>query len=116
MKITTNQGLLVKIQITEKAKHKLIELGVGEERFLRIAVQSGGCAGNSYNATIEDEQTEKDDVYFEEDTIRVVADQYSSIFLDGLRIDYSDDLIEPGFRLTNQNVEGSCGCGASFSV
>jgi iron-sulfur cluster assembly protein len=36
--------------------------------------------------------------------------------LDGLTIDFSDDLIEPGFRLTNANAKGSCGCGSSFST
>ena len=27
-----------------------------------------------------------------------------------------NDLIEPGFRLTNANAKGSCGCGSSFST
>ena len=104
------------ISITEKAKKQLSDLGVNDSKYLRISVQSGGCSGNSYDATIEDEIKDQDEVFFEEDSIRVIADQYSSLFIDGLNIDYSDDLIEPGFRLTNKNAKGSCGCGASFSV
>ena len=51
-----------------------------------------------------------------EDKLRIVSDKVSSIYLDGLTIDFSDDLIEPGFRLTNANAKGSCGCGSSFST
>ena len=39
----------------------------------------------------------------------------SAVFLDGLHIDFSDDLIRSGFRFTNPNASGSCGCGASFA-
>ena len=104
------------ISITEKAKGKLEALGVNDGKYLRISVASGGCSGNSYDATIEEELSEKDDVYYDQDNIKVIADQYSSLFIDGLNIDFSDDLIESGFRLTNGNAKGSCGCGASFSV
>lgn len=104
------------ITLTTKAKTQLNKMGVDENKYLRISVQSGGCSGNSYDATIEEELKEQDDIYYDEGAIRVIADQYSSLFIDGLNIDYSDDLIEPGFRLTNGNASGSCGCGASFSV
>ena len=60
--------------------------------------------------------SEVDDVYYEDGPLRIVSDKVSSIYLDGLTIDFSDDLIEPGFRLTNGNAKGSCGCGSSFST
>ena len=37
-------------------------------------------------------------------------------FLDGLEIDYSDDLIRSGFRFKNPRAGGSCGCGSSFKA
>tara|TARA_B110000014_G_scaffold190624_1_gene139397 strand:- start:693 stop:1004 length:312 start_codon:yes stop_codon:yes gene_type:complete len=91
-------------------------MGISDEIFLRIGVKSGGCSGNSYDAVLDDNMQEVDDVYYTEDKLRIVSDKVSSIYLDGLTIDFSDDLIEPGFRLTNANAKGSCGCGSSFST
>ena len=104
------------IKVTKNAKSKLYEMGVSEEMFLRIGVKSGGCSGNTYDATLDDNMTEVDEVYFSDGNLRIVSDKVSSVFLDGLTIDFSNDLIEPGFRLTNSNAKGSCGCGSSFST
>mgnify|MGYP006109842711 FL=1 len=104
------------IKVTEKARLRLHDMGISDEIFLRIGVKSGGCSGNSYDAVLDDNMQEVDDVYYTEDKLRIVSDKVSSIYLDGLTIDFSDDLIEPGFRLTNANAKGSCGCGSSFST
>ena len=104
------------IKVTEKARLRLHDMGVSDEIFLRIGVKSGGCSGNSYDAVLDDNMQEVDDVYYTEDKLRIVSDKVSSVYLDGLTIDFSNDLIEPGFRLTNANAKGSCGCGSSFST
>ena len=104
------------IKVTENAKSKLYEMGVSEETFLRIGVKSGGCSGNTYDAILDDNMSEVDEVYFTDGNLRIVSDKVSSVFLDGLTVDFSDDFIEPGFRLTNSNAKGSCGCGSSFST
>ena len=54
-------------------------------------------------------------VVFENNGLKIICDEGSSLFLEGLSIDYSDDLIRSGFRFTNPNASGSCGCGASFA-
>jgi len=33
-----------------------------------------------------------------------------------ITIDFSDDMLNGGFKITNPNAERSCGCGTSFSV
>ncbi len=104
------------IKVTDKAKTQLLDMGISDEIFLRIGVSSGGCSGNTYDATLDDVMNDVDEVYFEDGQLRVVADKVSSVYLDGLTIDFSDDLIEPGFRLKNVNAKGSCGCGSSFST
>jgi len=104
------------IKVTDKAKTQLLGMGISDEIFLRIGVSSGGCSGNTYDATLDDNMSSVDEVYYSEDKLRIVSDKVSSVFLDGLTIDFSDDLIEPGFRLTNTNAKGSCGCGSSFST
>ena len=57
-----------------------------------------------------------DQLVYQEDDLRVVADRRSAPYLDGLEIDYSDDLVRSGFRLKNPSAAKSCGCGASFAV
>ena len=52
------------IKVTENAKSKLYEMGVSEETFLRIGVKSGGCSGNTYDAILDDNMSEVDEVYF----------------------------------------------------
>ena len=104
------------IKITEKAKQRLHDMGISDKIFLRIGVRSGGCSGNTYDAVLDDSMQEVDEVYYTDNKLRIVSDKVSSIYLDGLTIDFSDDLIEPGFRLTNSNAKGSCGCGSSFST
>ena len=104
------------IKVTETAKSKLYDMGVSDNVFLRIGVRSGGCSGITYDAVLDQTMSEVDEVYYTDDKLRIVSDKISSVYLNGLIIDFSNDLIEPGFRLTNSNAKGSCGCGSSFST
>jgi iron-sulfur cluster assembly protein len=104
------------IQISDRAKKQLSKLGVGRERFLRITVVPGGCSGNTYSAAVDDTLGENDKPVYEEGDLRVITGLRSAVHLDGLQIDYSDDLVHSGFRLTNPHAAKSCGCGASFAV
>lgn len=107
---------LLNITVTEKAKKRLREYSVGSDRFLRVGVTSGGCSGHTFEAVIDTIINDGDEVVYDEDDVRIVTDTRSSLFLDGLNVDFSDDLIQSGFRLTNRNASQSCGCGASFSA
>ena len=104
------------VKVTEKARTRLHDMGVSDEVFLRIGVTSGGCSGNTYDAVLDDDMKEVDDVYYEDGPLRIVSDKVSSIYLDGLTIDFSDDLIEPGFRVSKTNDKGSSGSGGSVST
>ena len=50
------------------------------------------------------------------ESVKIVCDPKSLLFLFGLQLDYSDALIGGGFSFQNPNAEGSCGCGKSFNV
>lgn len=103
------------IDITERAQSELAKLDLGENGFLRINVVPGGCSGMTYTAAVDTDFGSSDVRVFENDTLSIVTDEGSAIFLEGLHIDFSDDLIRSGFRFTNPNASGSCGCGASFA-
>ena len=106
----------MEIKVTEKAFKQLRDSGVSGENFLRLGVQQGGCAGLSYAAFIDDILAEADSVIYQQDNLRIVADNEYLHLIDGLNIDFSDDLIQPGFILKNPNSKKSCGCGASFKA
>ena len=103
------------ISITDRAKEELKKMDIGDGNFLRISVIPGGCSGMTYSAAVDSECKDSDEVLFKDEEISVVAESGTDMFLDGLNIDFSDDLIRRGFRFSNPNVGGSCGCGASFS-
>jgi iron-sulfur cluster assembly protein len=103
------------ITIKEMAEKMLnTKLAAGE--FLRVTVTEGGCAGLTYAAAVGREEQDGDVTVLTQGAIRVVSDATSSKYLDGLVIDYSDDLFKGGLKLTNANTKSTCGCGSSFSL
>lgn len=104
------------ISISDKAKTELKGMGVGGSQFMRISVVPGGCSGMSYAASIDSSLGEADELVYDADGLRVVSDKFSAMYLDGLQIDFTDDLIHSGFRFTNPKASQTCGCGASFKV
>jgi iron-sulfur cluster assembly protein len=103
------------ITIKEKAE-TMLNNKLAEGQFLRVVVKEGGCAGLTYGATITREMEEGDSVIYTIGTIRIVTDAASAKFLDGLVIDYSDELINGGLQFTNSNTKTTCGCGQSFNL
>ncbi len=103
------------INVTASAQKKLASM-VDENKFLRLGVKPGGCAGMTYSAVLDEADTANDEVVYENGPVRVLTHVRFLPLLDGLSIDYSDDLIRPGFVLTNPNVDQSCGCGSSFKT
>ena len=104
------------IKISDKARNMLRQQGADENRYVRVVVQSGGCAGMTYDAEIDDVRHDNEKIVLKDNGIIVITDDESLPYLHGLSIDYSDDLISAGFRFNNGSNESSCGCGASFSV
>ncbi|GMH67008.1 hypothetical protein TrRE_jg8984 [Triparma retinervis] len=100
----------------------LVEKKGGEDEgfVLRMGVRSGGCSGLSYvmDFVSAAEITEDDvvDTYDELPSLRCVVDPKSMLYLFGMELDYSDELIGGGFQFFNPNAEESCGCGKSFGV
>ena len=112
------------IQIKPKAMNRLMELKEKQddpsaELILRMGVRNGGCSGLSYvmDFSTKDEIQEDDEIdTYDEQGIQCVVDAKSILYLYGLELDYSDDLIGGGFKFFNPNAEENCGCGSSFGV
>jgi iron-sulfur cluster assembly protein len=82
---------------------------------LRVAVTDGGCSGYSYKLDF-DNQPQAGDTVLEFDGLKVYVDPASAQQLNGTVIDYEAALYGGGFKFTNPNATGTCGCGTSFSA
>jgi iron-sulfur cluster assembly protein len=81
----------------------------------RLGVQPSGCSGMSYTLEFDDAIGPEDELYHC-NGVQVAIARPSLTFLNGLSLDYSEDLMGGGFRFHNPNATQSCGCGNSFSV
>ena len=82
---------------------------------LRIAVIGGGCSGLQYKMDLVDGPRDRD-ILVPSNEVNVVIDPKSALFVSGSELDYSDDLQQGGFKVTNPNAVVTCSCGESFSA
>mmetsp|Transcript_31636 Transcript_31636/g.71107 ORF Transcript_31636/g.71107 Transcript_31636/m.71107 type:complete len:156 (+) Transcript_31636:278-745(+) len=97
------------------------KLGLEENQplHIRMGVRSGGCSGMSYVMDVCKPEDVTDDDHIEDwaaEKVRCVIDPKSLLYLFGLQLDYSNELIGGGFNFQNPNAETTCGCGKSFNV
>mmetsp|Transcript_1470 Transcript_1470/g.2096 ORF Transcript_1470/g.2096 Transcript_1470/m.2096 type:complete len:194 (-) Transcript_1470:189-770(-) len=110
------------ITITPNAEKRIAQLRPadspeGAELYLRMGVTSGGCSGMSYIMNvIEPEKIEGDDTIVKYDGFNCVIDAKSLLYIFGMTLDFSDELIGGGFKFFNPNAKDTCGCGTSFGV
>lgn len=110
----------VTLNVTEPAageikKFMTSEEGLPETAGLRVRVVPGGCSGFQYSLNIEEESRQGDFV-LEEKGVRLFVDMFSAQYLNGVQIDYVQNVMGSGFTFTNPNSTGSCGCGSSFTA
>lgn len=111
------------IILTEKAASevkKIIadQVAAGETRalHLRMRVVGGGCSGFQHKLDLDPEVNPKLDETFQIQGVPVAIDKRSLLYLDGVTVDFHDDLNKRGFSITNPSAKGTCGCGSSFSM
>ena len=112
------------ILITGSAMEQLARLCLeqGKNKVLRVGVRSGGCSGMSYTMDFvsSSEIKENDEIYNystpDGSNFSVICDPKSLLYIYGMQLDFSTELIGGGFNFTNPNATQTCGCGSSFSV
>lgn len=105
------------IEITENAVNKFKELQVrknAQASHLRLGIKGGGCSGFTYIIDFTD-KVESHDKTWEVNGLKIAVDPKSYLYLNNMKLDYIDDVVDSGFKFHNPNATGSCGCGKSVS-
>ena len=112
------------ILITNDAIEQIANLlkGQSDKKALRVGVRSGGCSGMSYTMDfIGTGEINPDDKVYDyslkaDQSFQVVCDPKSLLYIYGMQLDFSKELIGGGFNFVNPNASQTCGCGSSFAV
>ena len=112
------------ILITNDAIEQISNLlkGQSDKKALRVGVRSGGCSGMSYTMDfIGTNEINPDDKVYDyslkaDQSFQVVCDTKSLLYIYGMQLDFSKELIGGGFNFVNPNASQTCGCGSSFAV
>src|SRR3979409_834753 len=110
----------VTLNVTEPAAGEIKKFMAREEvppetAGLRVRVVPGGCSGFQYSLNIEEESRQGDFV-LDDKGVRLFVDMFSAQYLNGVEIDYVQNVMGSGFTFKNPNSTGSCGCGSPLNA
>jgi len=105
------------IQVTAAAQNRMhqqiADKGVAG---IRLSLRESGCSGLEYVMDFCDAPESGDHVLdFDGFSLFVDAASYEQA-LNGLVIDFEQDVLSSAFVFRNPNKKGECGCGVSFTV
>ncbi|MFZ4450815.1 iron-sulfur cluster insertion protein ErpA [Salibacterium aidingense] len=106
------------ITVTEAAAaqvKKMMEEEEDQNVKLRVGVKGGGCSGLSYGLGFDSEVEDTDHI-IEQSGLEVLIDNESADVLEGVVIDYKQNMMGGGFTIDNPNAIANCGCGSSFKT
>ena len=103
MKQTNINNDVISIAPKAAVRLKAVMESEGKSNFaLRMSVIGGGCSGMTYNMSFDDNKGEFDKVYTSQG-VEIYCDLQSWLYLKGTTIDFSDDILSGGFKITNPN-------------
>jgi iron-sulfur cluster assembly accessory protein len=105
--------LTLTAKAVEMVKEAMVKENLGGYG-IRIGVVGGGCSGFQYSMDFENVERDGDSLY-EQDGVKVYVDTMSSMYLQGVTVDYVIGLQGAGFKFVNPNARNTCGCGSSFT-
>jgi len=113
---TENSSVIITEGAAKEIKRIIVDQELdGEKVCLRVGVKGGGCSGFSYLLDLTETQKETDEVFWQHG-VRIICDPKSLLYLNGVTVDFRDEVMGRGFVFNNPNATSSCGCGSSFSA
>ncbi len=113
---TAQDGVIITELAAEEIRSIMAKQELDQDKVrLRVGVKGGGCSGFSYLLDLTETQKDSDEL-FEQHGIKVIIDPKSLLYLNGVTVDFKDEIMGRGFVFNNPNATSSCGCGSSFSA
>jgi iron-sulfur cluster assembly protein len=82
----------------------------------RRRVCASACSGFSYMLDLTEEPKGETDEELESNGVKILCDMKSYLYLNGVEIDFKDEVMGRGFVFKNPNASSTCGCGSSFTA
>ena len=92
----------------------LLALPENAGKNFRVYVEQGGCSGMQYGMVFDEKRD--GDFSAEQHGVQILVDPISAQYLRGTVVDFSEELVGGGFKISNPNAKQSCGCGKSFEA
>ena len=105
------------ITITKQASNHLHDISKGQNN-VEFSIDTGGCSGMNYDLKFTNRKPNDKDhiINFANNSMKLLVPFSSYVYLMGTEIDWSDDLLNGGFKFGNPQANRTCGCGTSFSI
>ena len=105
------------ITITKQAGNHLHDISKGQNN-VEFSIDSGGCSGMNYDLKFTNrEPNDKDHIInFANNNMKLLVPFSSYVYIMNTEIDWSDDLLNGGFKFGNPQANRTCGCVTSFSL
>ncbi len=110
---TITQTLTLTQSAADAVKKVLAEKNL-EGYALRLFVSGSGCCGNQFGLAL-DNRFRSEDIVVETDGIKLIIDEVSIQYLQGVTVDYVDDGETSGFKIVTANPISTCSCGQDTS-
>ena len=107
-------ALIVTSRAAKVMREQLARRGTPQAA-IRLGIRGGGCTGYSYLFEFDDREPRASDHVLVKDGVRVVVDPKSMLLLKGTEVDFETGMRGHGFKFTNPNTVGACGCGESIT-
>lgn len=104
------------VSLTEAAAERVRELmSDAPDKYLRVGVKNGGCAGMEYVMDYAVEPSALDEIV-EDQGVKIVVDSKAVLFLIGSVVDFETNALSAKFVFRNPNQTDACGCGESVTL
>src|SRR5216110_976911 len=111
---TANESVVRLTQNAGEEVKSMLEKPENAGKLLRVYVEQGGCSGMQYSMVFDEQRP--DDFAGAMHGVSVLVDPFSAQYVRGAVVDFSDELVGGGFKISNPNAQQSCGCGKSFTA
>ncbi|MEL6492878.1 MAG: iron-sulfur cluster assembly accessory protein [Cyanobacteria bacterium J06634_6] len=106
------------IRLTPAARQEIDRLRQRQnqsEAICRLGLQPSSCAQWAYTLSLT-ASTEGDDDVYEFQGLQVAVNREHASYVQGLEIDFAEDLTGGAFRFDNPLATESCRCGYAFAI